>query len=1115
MALFCTQTSGALPDPATGGKDGGPLELLIIKGHSEWNFGQQPDLDATYLTMLEDGGYRVTTIHEWQKLNSDFLRQFHTVVYLNPSACFGGGYFDHTGWRSGRHLLTVRENFETLREHVEAGGGLLLVPTFEEMGFRMTASLNQIFGTYGLRTACGCVRDETHHWVPPDKDGKPMKTGFVPVMYSWTERLAPHPISQGVRRVYYPSLCTRWDDNYTTMPLKPVDAAWKVVVRGMPGSTTEAFRSSIYDPSGNWTPLAEWNEPGIFVAREYGKGRVAVVSVSAWYLFYMTYSKHAQVTESNFGKFDGVAMSAGDGKTPSDLHILLDNAYRWLAEPSLKTGMGGYDPQSGIKLAKEDHSFDETFISDYWPITGKDPLATGPVRPMRVLVGARSAVSDGEATAAQWARAAKGAGYDVVCFTQKFEQLKHEQWEEFAADCREHSDEEVALLPGFDIDTDLRNRFLIVGHPQPMRTHILTPDRKKLFWTGHMMIAMGDVLPAAGRPGWLNTVRSDFGRLPPDLYSHISGIPIVTYAGEKLEQVDDGFFAYKWHVDNSTVPQPLAVHEVTSPGQLTLAAKTGLQNYVQSDTPANAAFYFRQGFTNYGGNPQRYYVSSGPHVDFYGIDDWRSPAWTVTLEAHSEHPIVEILVRDQLTTYRRFLPNTRKIKLKWHGALGRQRWFITEIRDANGGRAILSPLRTLPPFHYARCMDRQNFFGHRFEWLTYVGYMRPRFAFVEVPGVKLPSDICPKPQMFYAGNRYSILDFVLDSTQVPTGTHWDPARKQYAPGGRRYGADNAPLFNDLPIPEYWSRVRYICYRLRTDARLVGPPAYADAIVDIRLKKDLAARGDVWPIIARTATGGNYTYTDSTTGRKVVGKLEQGFVDLPEGGTVNEIVALTPLRVSAAGHIGFPPPPGGIAKAGTTRHGAFTLINAANAVHKSMGLDGPVPYALKLTQGKVDKIVGATHFRAQQGGVAGRLTGAAIPAWGPTTRAFHPQIVGVPIRLHDANPRWVAGLWTGTGQDSGKPGTIEQFGFLDGILLGVMLVDKDTDFFVGNLITATDPNLNLAFADEWTSNKVVIEVNNPTDRAVTAIVRTAKVIPDRKQVEQRVTVPAGSTVYVQR
>ena len=43
--------------------------------------------------------------------------------------------------------------------------------------------------------------------------------------------------------------------------------AWEVVARGMPGSTSEAFRSSIYDPNANWTPLEGWKEIGAYLQR--------------------------------------------------------------------------------------------------------------------------------------------------------------------------------------------------------------------------------------------------------------------------------------------------------------------------------------------------------------------------------------------------------------------------------------------------------------------------------------------------------------------------------------------------------------------------------------------------------------------------------------------------------------------------------------------------------------------------------------------------------------------------------------------------------------------------------------------------------------------------------
>jgi len=1103
----------ALPEPASGGKGGGPIDLLIIKGHCESNFGGQPNLDARYQQMLKDRGYRVSTVHEWQALTPEFLKQFNTVVYLTPTAVMGGGYFDLTTWRSGRHILTIRKNLEVLREYVDQGGGLLIVPNMEEFGLRMAESFNAIFEPYGLETACGCVRDAQNHWTPQDDKGQPMKAGFVEIWFSWTDQFADHPIAQGVRRVYYPSLCTRWDDNYTTLPLKPVDPAWTVVARATPQATSDMRRSPIYDEFGDWTPIEGWNAPGLFAARDYGKGRMAVCGVSPWYLYYLTYSTSSSVTEFEFGKVAGVVMSEGDGQTQSDWHILLDNAYRWLAEPAVAAGMGGFNAETGITLPPEDRQWDNMYLSDVWPITGGDPMVNKDnVRPMKILVGARSALSDGAGSVEQWAVAAKAAGVDLVCFTERFEALKHDQWDQYVADCEKFSDDQVGLLPGVDIESTFTDRFLLIGLETAVRPHLLTPDGK-FFWTGHMMLGMGDVLPAAARPQRLAQVRGEFGALPPDLYSAISGIPIATYEGPDQNQVDDGFFAFKWHQNNATIPIPLAVHEMTAPDQLAKAAATGLQCYVNSDTPANAAYYFQQGFFTYGGNPQRFYVSgpNGPYVDFYGIDDWQAPLWTITLKAHGESPITEITANDQDGPYRRFTPNATEAEVQWHGTRARQHWFQAEIKDAAGGHAFLSGIRTLPTFNYSRCMDRQNWFGLRFPWGGYTGNMTVNYGRVIVPGVNLMDRYCPKVQWFWGGNLLSIVDYVLDSTWVTTGTYWDPIKKSYEPGGRRFRYDNCPLYHCMPIPEYGGRVRYILYRTNHDKRGNGPAVYAECVVDIELKQDLTPAGDVWPIIAEV--GGNAPFLYAQNGQTQAGTVQQT-MDLPAGTAIGPYVTLSALRVNPAGQLGFPPP-AAPAKAGAEFHGAFGLINPANrdAIAQSMGLLGPPPYSFRMSRGKLASVLARLNFEAQDGGAAGSLKGSPIPDWPHE----HPQHFksGVPFRVTGANPRWTAGLWTSAAQSNfpgTEPGAISPFEFLDGVLLGIFYVDKDTDFYLGNLVTATDPNLNLAFASEWTADSVRIAVNNPTDQPVTAVVQTAP-IPDRKALKQEVTVPAGSTVYV--
>jgi hypothetical protein len=1074
---FCPLVGLAqLPNPATGGKDGAPIDLLLYRGHSEWDFGRQPALDATYQRMLKARGYRITEVNEWQPLSLPYLRQFNTVVYLGPSACWGGGYFDHTEWRSGLHFVTVRQNAEVLRQYVDSGGGLFIVAGLEEIGTRTTESLQQLFKPYGLTTECAVVRDTAHAYLAAKI------INVFPINYCWTEQIAAHPATAGVKRVYYPSYATRWDDNYTTIPLFPRDKAWMALAQSMPGTQSAWLRSTVYDPKAVWVPAPGLNDPAIVVARAYGKGRIAVTGISPFFIYYFTYAKEGAFSESAFSRIDGIAMDKGDGTTPSDLHVLLDNLYRWLAQGSLQTGMGGFDAERGVK-AGEPQKLDSGYIlADTW--AKRDPTMHGQAtRAMRVLVGAHSAMSDGTGTPAEWAAAAKTAGYDVVCFTEALETTDIDRWEQFVEACAAASDAQVALLPGLDMGTDLGDRFLVVGHTGRIRTHLLTEDRKQLFWTGHLLLGMGDVLPIAARPARLAQHREK-GALPPDLYSHVPGVAVATYCEGK--QVDDGMFAYQWLTDNASMPIPVAVHELFTPGELARAAKTGLQNYLNADTPANAAYYYRQGHASFGGNPARRYLSSGPLVDDCRIDNWQSPTWNVTLEAHSAQPITAVTVRDQYGAYRQFAPKSPTVNVSWSGNLGIQRWFLIDITDAKGGKALLSPLRTLPRLNTIRCMDRQNWFTP-LPWadMVYTGRARTSGgASIAVPGVTVNGPYCPKFQVVYSGEGYYIHEFTSDST--------------YVPGGRDPGADNSPIFHDVPIPEFAGRTRYISFMTGRSME------FRQYLITVTLKKDLAMRAPVWPVFTK-ATGNAYIYTDGKTGQRVEGTISKdGLIDLPEGGVTGNLLALTPLRVKGDGTVGLAcATDGAVAKAGAVFRGSYLLIDPkkASEIRTALGFDGPTPYTLTMTQGQHDGTALYLKMTAKDYGVAGQVTGGKMPLLG-----------WMPVRLSGANPRWPVGLWQPSA-DPAKPGTVTHYDFHDGVALGRLPVAADGGFYFGNLLTATNPQVNLAFSTPWTKEGATVEVNNPTGKAITTIIRSPKAITDRLPINEKVTVPAGTTITV--
>ena len=1065
-----------LPDPATGGRGGGPLDVLLLRGHCEMNFGRQPPLDATYRKRLETLGFRLAEVDEWRALTPAYLRQFNLVIYLSPSPFAGGGYFDATSWRSGPHLLTVRRNADVLRAYVEGGGGLFIVPTVEEIGVRTVESLKELLRPYGLRPECAAVRDLAHA-VEVAK-----VINVFPIHYCWTEALAEHPVTAGQRRVYYPAYCTRWDDNYTTIPLFPADAAWVPLVKSMPGTPSMCLRGTIYDPGATWSVAPGWDNPLLLAARALGKGRLAVTGLSAFHLFYLTYDPKGAFAEANYVRVDGIAMEKGDGQTPSDLGRVLDRLYRWLAAPSVAAGMGGVAPDQRQTLPEPDTTWDARHVSDVW--AADDPLTAGPVRPMRVLVGARSALSDGAGTPAEWAAAAVAAGYDVVCFTEALEQLKADQWGAYVAACAAASNERVALLPGLDLATDLGDRFLVVGHTAPLRRHTFSADGTRLEWTGHLLLGMGDVLPIAARPARLATTR-EHGALPPDLYSHCPGIAVATYRGG--EAVDDGRFAYDWHVANASMPIPVAVHEVTAPAALAAAARTGLQCYVNADTPAHAAFYFRQGHASFGGNPMRYYVSSGPLLDYYRIDDWQAPHWTVRLRAHGAAPIRDVTVRDQRGLYRRFLPNAPAVDLAWHGSLARQHWFVVELTDSAGGRALASPLRTLPANAVVRCMDRQNWFHNARTGagldVVYTGrpHPAPGPARIGVPGVNLAAAFCPKVQWTWSGQDYVIYDLRYDST--------------YVPGGRAAGADNSPIFHELPIAEFAGNLRFINFMR---GRGVEFRAYEATIT---LRKDLTPSGPVWPIVAQAAApkGQALTWTglDVASGQVVTRPIPaDATLDLPAGAIVGNVLLLTPLRAGADGRLGFAPP-AGVVQSGTRYHAAFANVAGDPAAwRQACGFTLPTPYILAPRQGRIEAHAFYVTAQAEGGGFAGEVRVGQMPA-----------LSRLPLRLAGANPRWALGGWTKAAD------TITPYEYLDGVGLGRLDVSKDDLFYFGALATASRPELWLTMAQEWTAAGVRLEVHNPTDEPITATVRTAPAIATRRALARDVTVPAGTSIYV--
>jgi hypothetical protein len=559
--------------------------------------------------------------------------------------------------------------------------------------------------------------------------------------------------------------------------------------------------------------------------------------------------------------------------------------------------------------------------------------------------------------------------------------------------------------------------------------------------------------------------------------------------------VDDGLFAYKWHLDNATIPIPVAVHEVYSPDGVARAARTGLQTCVNGDTPRNVAGYFRQGHMSFGGNPMRYYLSSGPVPRAYDIDDWRADPWTVSLKMRGEVPITDIVVRDQRSLYRHFRPNADEAKVAWRGNQGAQHWFHVEARDADGGRAIMSPLRTLPGARaFVRCMDRQNWFSglHFGVGVTYTGRLRSlpldvRGAPFRVPGVRIGGRWAPKMQLTYNGPSYTVVDYLFNATVESRG--------------RPLGADSSPIFNCRPVNEFEGNLRFWFYMGRKHRS--SRPQYTVYEPSVTLRQDLAPRGDVCPVLWRVKKGAAATVFDDTKQQWTrVEPPAEGTVELPAGAHIGGVKLLDPLHLDAHGNLGpATPEEGNKIESGTSW--SARLLRAKKLrrpVLTALGFGGQLPYDLELTRGSLREVRFGPQVVAKAGGVAGLLSGQS------DLRVLGPEQLA-PIELHGGNPNWPLGLWTAA------DGEVHNYDYLDGVGRGRIRITRDTDFYFGSLITATSPALRLAFSEPWTKDRAVIAVHNPTDHPINATVATPSEIHGYKSVKKGVTVGPGKTILI--
>lgn len=287
---------------------------------------------------LHEQGFDVQFIQSWNKpdrgrLFERLIPKANVVVMVGVAKAMADGSV---------HPVD-RAYFDQLKEFVRHGGGLFYlhgeryadavagwVHFVREWG--LSGSVERVYGTdYKRRTVWG-------------------------VSYSYTDRIEPSPVTEGVRGLWVPIYDERpmfrrsshgeLSGYYPCQALAFDDPAWQVLIRGSDAChSVPVGRDAQMDvirqyARGRGTDKA----PPLFGVRGFGKGRVAFSGISEAYF----------VGYASVAALEGVTWTEGVGDRPSDGRRLFLNTLRWLAEPSMQIrGKGGLEHDVKLEVSKD------------------------------------------------------------------------------------------------------------------------------------------------------------------------------------------------------------------------------------------------------------------------------------------------------------------------------------------------------------------------------------------------------------------------------------------------------------------------------------------------------------------------------------------------------------------------------------------------------------------------------------------------------------------------------------------------------------------------------------------------------------------------------------------
>ena len=481
----------------------------------------EPDLVAE----LTRKGFVVDSA-QWRAVSIERLRRFNTVVLLTL------GCMNEDAWQA--------RYGDELNDYMRLGGSVILF---------FAAGSGEGIGLEARPWLAECGITLYHEGILDPTNAKPHPGGryVYGQKFAPADRVTPHPVTRGVKGIWYLNQLGG-HPMVNAVPLE-LDASWTSLVRTRPeaklhkfGDATEGdYREKMEGKAGSWTIVA---------SRRMGNGRMVAVGLKPLFHIYAPHFHHWQQ----------IPYSKGIGDVPSNFDVLLENALRWTAEPSLGKGLLGW--WAGL--------YPPTSQGDTPPVDWTTRTFSAPGPWLRGHVGARTGLSGGKGTVADWVAAAGKEGLCFLVFLEDMRRMDEQKWLALRAQCREASSDAFRAYPGMayqmKIATGGTNHFFVIDG----RDTLPFPPKKHMTENNEISIRKG-MNQGPYHMDFKTMTTAGFMRhsdnATPFWDYKLYGI-LSVFAARGGKRLDDAIDIYLQAVAANVNPGPIAIEMLDDPAQL-------------------------------------------------------------------------------------------------------------------------------------------------------------------------------------------------------------------------------------------------------------------------------------------------------------------------------------------------------------------------------------------------------------------------------------------------------------------------------------------------------------------------------------------------------------------